>query len=96
MSISGIVKSELDSVQNNLSSLDDSRYNTRRMAEINDYYSEKYRSQTNVMKTIVYFCIPILILGILMKKRTCTKKHFINCYVNFDRFSHCYCGSSSY
>jgi len=68
MSISGIVKSELDSVQNNLSSLDDSRYNTRRMAEINDYYSEKYRAQTNVMKTIVYFCIPILILGILMKK----------------------------
>ena len=68
MSISGIVKSELDIVQNKLSSVDDSRYNTRRMAEINNYYSEKYSAQTNVMKTIVYFCIPILILGILMKK----------------------------
>jgi hypothetical protein len=39
-----------------------------RMAEINNYYSDKYIAQTNVMKTIVYFCIPILILGILMKK----------------------------
>jgi len=38
------------------------------MAEINDYYSDKYSTQTKIMKTIVYFCIPILILGILMKK----------------------------
>lgn len=68
MAVGGIVKNELKNVENNLSSLDESRYNTRRMAEINNYYSEKYSAQTNVMKTIVYFCIPILILGILMKK----------------------------
>ncbi len=43
------------------------------MAEINNYYSEKYGAQTNVMKTIVYFCIPILILGILMKKEILSK-----------------------
>ena len=43
------------------------------MAEINDYYSEKYSTQTNVMKTIVYFCIPIIILGILMKKEIIPK-----------------------
>ena len=38
------------------------------MAEINNYYSSKYEAQSEVVKTIVYFCIPILILGILMKK----------------------------
>jgi hypothetical protein len=38
------------------------------MAEINNYYSSKYEAQAKVVKTIVYFCIPILILGILMKK----------------------------
>ena len=68
MVVGGIVQNELNNVQDNLSSLDESRYNTRRMAEINNYYSEKYSTQTNVMKTIVYFCIPILILGILTKK----------------------------
>ena len=68
MAVSGVVKNELQNVQDNLSLLEDSRYNTRRMAEINNYYSEKYSAQTNVMKTIVYFCIPLLILGILMKK----------------------------
>lgn len=68
MTVSNLIKGELNNVQDKLSSLDDSRYNTKRMAEINDYYSEKYRAQTKVMKTIVYFCIPVLILGILMKK----------------------------
>ena len=29
---------------------------------------QKYETQSKIMKTIVYFCIPILILGILLKK----------------------------
>jgi hypothetical protein len=68
MAMSGVVEHELQNVQNNLSSLKESRYNTARMTEINNYYSEKYDTQTTVMKTIVYFCIPLLILGILTKK----------------------------
>ena len=47
----------------NLVLLQQERFNKLRMAEINDYYSDKYTTQTGVMKTIVYFCIPILILG---------------------------------
>jgi hypothetical protein len=74
MAVSGLVKNELQNVQNNLSSLEDSRYNTVRMAEINNYYSEKYDTQTSVMKTIVYFCIPLLILGIVTKKELIPKK----------------------
>lgn len=67
MAIGGIVESELANVQSNLSALQDNRNNKLRMAEINTYYSDKYDTQSNVMKTIVYFCIPILILGILTK-----------------------------
>ena len=68
VAISGVVKHELSNAKDNLDALKEERFNKLRMAEINDYYSQKYRTQTNVMKTIVYFCVPILILGILTKK----------------------------
>lgn len=68
MAISGIIQNELTNVQNNLTAVQNAKYNKLRMAEINNYYSDKYETQAKVMKTIVYFCIPILILGILMKK----------------------------
>jgi len=68
MAVGGIVEHELKNVQGNLNSLQDARYDKLRMAEINNYYSDKYDTQAKVMKTIVYFCIPILILGLLMKR----------------------------
>jgi hypothetical protein len=68
VAVGGIVKNELNSANKNLNVLQQERYNQLRMAEINDYYSDKYSTQTGVMKTIVYFCIPMLILGILIRK----------------------------
>jgi len=68
VAVGGVVKNELQNANKNLGLLQQERFNKLRMAEINDYYSDKYTTQTSVMKTIVYFCIPILILGILMKK----------------------------
>jgi hypothetical protein len=68
VAVGAVVKNELQNANKNLGLLQQERYNKLRMAEINDYYSDKYTTQTSVMKTIVYFCIPILILGILMKK----------------------------
>jgi hypothetical protein len=71
--VNGIIGQELKNTNKNLSTLEEARFNKVRMAEINNYYSDKYGAQTNVMKTIVYFCIPILILGILMKKEFISK-----------------------
>jgi len=68
MAVGGIVEHELQNVQGNLGALQDARYGKLRMAEINNYYSDKYDTQAKVMKSIVYFCIPILILGLLMKR----------------------------
>ena len=68
MAVGGVVEHELSNVQRNLSLVKNANNNKLRMAEINNYYSDKYDTQAKVMKTIVYFCIPLLILGILMKK----------------------------
>jgi hypothetical protein len=73
VAVGQIVQNELKHANKNLKVLQNQRNDNLRMAEINDYYSEKYLTQTNVMKTIVYFCIPILILGILMKKEIIPK-----------------------
>ena len=73
IAVTNVVGQELNNATKNLSALEQARYNKVRMAEINNYYSDKYSAQTNVMKTIVYFCIPILILGILMKKEILSK-----------------------
>jgi hypothetical protein len=68
VAVGSVVNNELQNANKNLKVLQQERFNKLRMAEINDYYSDKYSTQTDVMRTIVYFCIPILILGILMKK----------------------------
>ena len=73
VAVGGVVKNELQNANKNLGLLQQERFNKLRMAEINEYYSEKYTTQTSVMKTIVYFCIPILILGILIKKNIIPK-----------------------
>jgi len=36
-----------------------------RMAEINTYYTKQYDAQANIMKSVVYICLPILIVSIL-------------------------------
>jgi len=64
----GVIGNELNIAKKNLNQLQNRRANKVRMAEINDYYSSKYSTQSGIMKTVVYFCVPILILGILMKK----------------------------
>jgi 2-oxo-4-hydroxy-4-carboxy--5-ureidoimidazoline (OHCU) decarboxylase len=68
VAMSNIAEHELSNTNTNLSVMKNIRNDKLRMAEINNYYSSKYDTQTTVMKTIIYFCIPILILGILVKK----------------------------
>lgn len=36
-----------------------------RMAEINTYYTKQYDAQANIMKSVVYICLPILIVSVL-------------------------------
>ena len=66
--MANILNSEISNINDTLSGLKNTKNEKIRMTEINNYYSSKYDTQTKIMKTIVYFCIPILILGILLKK----------------------------
>ena len=68
VAMTNILNDEIANVNSTLSNLKNTRDEKVRMAEINNYYSSKYDTQTNIMKTIVYCCIPILILGIMIKK----------------------------
>lgn len=68
VAMTNILNDEIANVNSTLTNLKHTRNEKVRMAEINNYYSSKYDTQTNTMKIIVYFCIPILILGIMIKK----------------------------
>lgn len=68
VAMTNVLNGEIGNINSTLSNLKNTRNEKIRMAEINNYYSSKYDTQTNIMKTVVYFCIPILILGILIKK----------------------------
>ncbi len=64
----GIIENELNNAKQTLAALEDERYNSLRMVQINEYYGKRYGAQANLMKTITLFCIPLLILAILMQK----------------------------
>jgi len=68
VAMTNVLNGEIGNINSTLSNLKNTRNEKVRMAEINNYYSSKYDTQTNIMKTVVYFCIPILILGIIIKK----------------------------
>ena len=60
-----IVENELSEAKRRLQLLEDEKYNKLRLVEINTYYGEKYNANANVMKSIVFMCIPIIIISIL-------------------------------
>lgn len=41
--------------------------NNLRLLEINDYYSKQYNAYNNILRYIIYLCLPLLILGVLQQ-----------------------------
>jgi len=68
MTVAGVVENELNNAKTNLNALSDNKNQKMRMVELNTYYSQKYREYSRVMKLVIYFTVPILILAILRKK----------------------------
>jgi hypothetical protein len=60
-----IIENELNEAKKRLNVVEDEKNNTLRLVEFNTYYGKKYNSHTRIMKTIVIFCIPIIILAYL-------------------------------
>ena len=60
-----IVENELNESKKRLKVIQEENNNKLRLVEINSYYGDKYANHANIMKSIVYACIPIIILTIL-------------------------------
>jgi hypothetical protein len=60
-----IIENELNEAKKRLNVVEDKKNDTLRLVEFNTYYGKKYNSHTRIMKTIVIFCIPIIILAYL-------------------------------
>jgi predicted DNA-binding protein (UPF0251 family) len=63
-----IIENELNQSKKRLNLIQDQKYNKLRLVEINTYYGKRYNAHTNLMKTIVITCIPLIILAILANK----------------------------
>jgi hypothetical protein len=63
-----IVENELEEAKKRLAILEINKSNKLRSVEINTYYSKQYDAYATFMKTLVYLCIPILILTFLGNK----------------------------
>ena len=63
-----IVENELNQSKRRLQLLENETYNKLKMVEINTYYGKSYNAHANLMRTIVFICIPLLILIILINR----------------------------
>jgi hypothetical protein len=61
----GIVESELKNAKAQIQVLQTEKNNKTRMVEINKYYSSNYENHSEVMKIIIFTCIPIILFAAL-------------------------------
>lgn len=64
----GVVEGELNNAKKQMKLLKKERYDKLRMVEINSYYSDRYQAHTNLMKIVIFTCVPVLIVAILNNK----------------------------
>jgi len=64
----GVVEGELNNAKSQLKLLEKERYDKLRMVEINTYYSDRYQAHTDVMKMIIFTCVPVLIVAVIANK----------------------------
>lgn len=57
-----ILEDQLNKNKEQINKMNEDKLQDLRMTQINDYYAEKYQSQTTILKVIVVWLIPVLIL----------------------------------
>ena len=63
-----ILESKLNDNRKKIIALAENKNNNIRLAEINSYYSEKYKAQARFMKIVIILILPILICAIFVKR----------------------------
>ena len=62
------VEDQLNQAKAKIDQLQSTNDTKMRMVEINTYYGQRYEAQSDLMKKIIFICIPVLIVYILKKK----------------------------
>jgi hypothetical protein len=65
--MAGVVESELQDARKHLNDLSQIKDEQLRMVEINNYFGQRYKAQSSLMRLVIYICIPLLVLGIVSK-----------------------------
>jgi hypothetical protein len=60
-----IMEDELENAKITLHKIDEEKATKIRLAEINTYYGKQYGAHKTLMKIIILFCIPVIILAVL-------------------------------
>jgi hypothetical protein len=60
-----VLENELNRTKKRMNAIEDKTYNNLRLVEINTYFGKRYNAHAQLMKTIVYTCIPVIILALL-------------------------------
>ena len=63
-----VVEKELDAAKAKLQSMEDDKTNKMRYIDLNMYYGKQYKDHAEIMKIIIYMCVPIIILTIVAQK----------------------------
>lgn len=63
-----VISDQADNVKNLNNNINNEIQNKKRMVQINNYYSDRYQGQIDLMKIIIYVSVPILIISFLTKK----------------------------
>jgi len=72
-----IVENELNEAKVRMQALENDKYNKLRLVEINTYYSKRFGAHKEIVKTVVYVCIFMLIIIILGKKEIIPRNIYI-------------------
>jgi len=60
-----VVETELQEAKKRLNLVEEEKNNKQRLTEINTFYGSRYENHANIMKSIVLFCIPLIVLTLL-------------------------------
>ena len=60
-----IMEKELETAKQTLNKIDEDKVTKLRLSEINTYYGKQYNAHKTLMKIIILFCIPVIILAVL-------------------------------
>ncbi len=63
-----VIENELNDSKRRLNLLQAEKNNKIRLVGINTYYGKQYNAHKQIMKTVVFVCVPVLILTILANK----------------------------